>query len=183
MSRIPLVTVANQPEPIREFMNRRGELNVFQLLANAPAVFLGWTQMVDELLDSATFTPRMRELIILRVAHLQESDYELGQHEDLARAAGLTQQQVHAILDNEDRRAADFTDTELTVLDTVSELCATRTLKESSFAAAQATLGDAALVEMLMIVSCYYGLALVLNAVELNLDSTSRLQLRQGERQ
>ncbi len=71
MSRIPLTTVDQQCEPIREFMARRGELNVFRLLARAPAVFVGWTQMVDEMLDSPTFTLRMRELIILRVAHLQ----------------------------------------------------------------------------------------------------------------
>ena len=42
-------------------MARRGELNLFRLLANAPRVFIGWVQMVDEMLDSATFTPRMRD--------------------------------------------------------------------------------------------------------------------------
>ena len=88
MSRMPLTTVDQQSEPIREFIARRGDLNLFRLLAHAPAVFVGWAQMVDEILDSPTFTPRMRELIILRVAHLQGTPYELSQHRDLARAAG-----------------------------------------------------------------------------------------------
>ena len=47
MSRIPLAGIDEQPEPIREWMARRGNLNVFRLLANAPHVFPGWTQMVD----------------------------------------------------------------------------------------------------------------------------------------
>jgi 4-carboxymuconolactone decarboxylase len=64
MSRIPLTTLDQQPQPIRQFMARRGELNLFRLLANAPAVFVGWAQMVDEMLDSPTFTARMRELIV-----------------------------------------------------------------------------------------------------------------------
>jgi 4-carboxymuconolactone decarboxylase len=62
------------------------------------------------------------------------------------------------------------------VLDAVTELCTTRRLREASFAALHAALGDEAVTELLMIVSCYYGLALVLNAVELDVDTTARLQ-------
>ncbi|MDT5228963.1 MAG: hypothetical protein QOH94_2756, partial [Mycobacterium sp.] len=71
MSRIPLADIDQQSEPIREFVARRGALNVFRVLANAPDVFAGWTQMVDELFDSPTFTLRTREVVILRVARLQ----------------------------------------------------------------------------------------------------------------
>ena len=67
------------------------------------------------------------------------------------------------------------------MLDAVTELCTTRHLREDSFAAVHAALGDEAVTELLMIVSCYYGLALVLNAVELDIDTTSRLQARTGE--
>jgi 4-carboxymuconolactone decarboxylase len=179
MSRMPLTPADQQSAPIRKFMARRGEFNLFRLLAHAPAVFVGWTQMVDELLDSPTFTPRMRELIILRVAHLQSAPYELSQHTDLARSAGLTERQINAIIDAGDPgdlEDAGFSPTERTVLDAVTELCTTRHLSDDSFAAVRAALGDEAVTELLMIVSCYYGLALVLNAVELDVDSTSRLQ-------
>jgi 4-carboxymuconolactone decarboxylase len=52
MSRIPLAGVDQQPEPIRQWIARRGKLNVFRLLANAPQVFDGWTKMVDALFAS-----------------------------------------------------------------------------------------------------------------------------------
>jgi 4-carboxymuconolactone decarboxylase len=177
---MPLTTVDQLSEPIREFMTRRGELNVFRLLAHAPAVFVGWTQMVDEMFDSPTFTLRMRELIILRVAHLQGAPYELSQHTDLARSAGLTERQIDAILDggdNGDDEEVGFSRTERVVLDTVTELCTTRHLREDSSTAVQAALGDEAATELLMIVSCYYGLALMLNAAELDIDTTSRLHV------
>jgi 4-carboxymuconolactone decarboxylase len=178
MSRMPLTTVDQQSEPIREFMARRGELNLFRLLAHAPAVFVGWAQMVDEMLDSPTFTPRMRELIILRVAYLQGTPYELSQHMELAPSAGLTERQIDAIVDaNGDYEAAGLSRTERVVLDAVTELCTTRHLREESFATVHPALGDEALTELLMILSCYYGLALVLNAVELDIDTTSRLQV------
>jgi 4-carboxymuconolactone decarboxylase len=78
--------------------------------------------------------------------------------------------------DPADLEDAGFSPTERTVLDAVTELCTTRHLSEDSFAAVHAALGDEAITELLMIVSCYYGLALVLNAVELDADTTSRLQ-------
>jgi 4-carboxymuconolactone decarboxylase len=176
MSRIPLTSIEQQPEPVRQWMARRGNLNVFRLLANAPHVFPGWTQMVDELFDSPTFTLRMREVVILRVAHLQGSRYELAQHTGIARAAGLTDEQINAILDNGDLAAAGFSDTERTALDVATELCSTHQLRDDSFAAAQAVFGDDGVTELLMIISCYYGLALVLNATDLDVDATARFQ-------
>jgi 4-carboxymuconolactone decarboxylase len=176
MSRIPLTNIDEQPEPIRQFMTRCGELSVFRLLANAPTVSIGWAQMVAEIFDSPTFTPRMRELIILRVAHLQDSPYELSQHVDLARSAGLTEPQINAILDSDDLDAAGFSRTERILLDLTTELCTTRHLRQDTFDTAQAALGDEAVTEVLMIISCYYGLALVLNAAALDIDTTNRLQ-------
>jgi 4-carboxymuconolactone decarboxylase len=177
MSRIPLTSIEEQPEPMRQWMARRGNLNVFRLLANASQVFAGWTQMVDELFESTTFTPRMREVVILRVAHLQGSRYELAQHVGIARTAGLTEQQIEAIRDSGDVDAANFTRTERTALDVTTELCTTHRLRDDTFAAAHAAFGDEALTELLMIISCYYGLALVLNAADLDVDAAARFQL------
>ncbi len=176
MSRIPLADLDAQPEPIREFTARRGHLNAFRVLANAPDVFAGWTQMIDELFDSPTFSLRTREVVILRVAHLQGSRYELDQHTQIARDAGLTDHQIAAILDDGDLDAADFSHIERVVLDLVTELCTTRRLTDGSFAAGHSALGDEALTELLMLVSCYYGLALVLNAVDVDTDTTARFQ-------
>jgi 4-carboxymuconolactone decarboxylase len=176
MSRIPLTSIEEHPEPVRQWMARRGNLNVFRLLANAPNVFVGWTQMVDELFDSPTFSRRMREVVILRVAHLQSSHYELGQHVAIARTAGLTEQQIDAILDTGDLDAANFSRTERTALDITTELCTTHRLRDNTFGAAHAAFGDEAFTELLMIISCYYGLALVLNAADLDVDAAARFQ-------
>jgi 4-carboxymuconolactone decarboxylase len=175
MTRIALADLEQQPDSIRDWAGRRGNLNVFGLLANAPNVFPGWSHMVDELYASPTFSARLREVIVLRVAHLQGSPYELAQHVPLGRAAGLTEQQLDAIATG-DLDGAGFSPTEHTALDVVTELCTTHHLRDDSFAAAHAVFGEDVLTELLMIVSCYYGLALVLNAAELDIDTTARFQ-------
>ncbi|WP_205869470.1 carboxymuconolactone decarboxylase family protein [Mycobacterium colombiense] len=171
MTRMPLANADEQPEHIRQRIDRPDTLNVLKLIANAPNIFDGWAQMAGQLFESPTFTPRMREVIILRVGHLQDSPYELAQHKNFARTAGLTDQQIDALQDKANLNAAGFSADERTVIDTVTELCTTRRLTDDTFVTAHALLGDEALTELLMIVSCYYGLALVLNAVDLDIDT------------
>jgi alkylhydroperoxidase family enzyme len=168
---MPLADADEQPEHIRQLLARPDTLDVLRLIANAPNVFESWSQMAGQLFKTETFTPRMREVIILRVAHLQDSPYELAQHAIFARNAGLTDQQIDALQNNRDLDAAGFSSSERLVIDTVTELCTTRRLSDDSFAAAHGKLGDEALTELLMVVSCYYGLALVLNAVDLDIDA------------
>src|SRR6202020_2356533 len=93
MTRIALADMDQQPDRVRQFIERRGTLNVLRVLANAPNVFGGWAEMVGEIFASDTFSTRLREVIILRVGYLQDSPYELAQHVGLARTAGLTEQQ------------------------------------------------------------------------------------------
>ena len=163
MSRIPLADLDPQ--------TRLRKLNVLRLLANAPRVFPGWIQMVEEIFASPTFDPRLREVIILRVAHLQDSPYELGQHRLMARNAGLAERQIQNICGAGDLDDAGFTSTERAAMDVVTELCNTHRLADESFAAAHTVFGDEALTELLMIVSCYFGLALVLNAADPEVDA------------
>lgn len=176
MSRVRLRTMAEAPEPIQEFMLRRGDLNVFRLLANAPAVGGGWTRMVDELLDSPTFTPRMRELVILRVAYLQRCPYELAQHTDLGLRAGITERQVGAIAGTDELHDVGLDPTELAALRLTTELCVTHQVGQDAFDAVLAALGTEATTELMILISLYYGLALILNATDLDIDAHARLR-------
>jgi 4-carboxymuconolactone decarboxylase len=176
MSRVRLKTTAEAPEQVREFMLRRGNLNVYRLLANAPAVFGGWTRMVDELLHSPTFTPRLRELVILRVASLQRCPYELAQHTDRGLQAGITERQLDAITGTGELRDVGLDPTELAVLRLVTELCLTHQVGQDVFDAVLAALGTEATTELMILISLYYGLALILNAVDLDIDTHARLR-------
>lgn len=184
-ARIPLAGVDALSLTGRDFLARRGELNVFRLLAGAPRAFDGWTRMVDALLDSDTFTVSTRELVILRVAHLCRSDYELAQHTDLARAVGITDAQIAAATGP---APGDGPDTSLiagpvldqgdaAVLVLVTELVETGTVSGDRFAEVHTRLGTAALVELLLLVNLYYGLALILNAARTPIDPDARLDV------
>ncbi len=106
MSRIPYPDVSRLPE-IMQKMLAGTPLNVVRMGAHAsPALFeaqgrIGYAVASPDVLD-----PRLREAVILRVAHLSNSAYELHHHIPLARAAGLTDGEL-AALEVQDYAALD----------------------------------------------------------------------------
>ncbi len=68
-----------------------------------------------------------------------------------------------------------FDATELAVLQLATELLNTRGVAAPLFDQVRADLGPEATVEVLMVIGRYAGLALMLNALDVDLDETARL--------
>src|SRR6202020_1238697 len=125
MTRIPYRRPEDMSERARELTEERGNLNVYRALANAEKVFNGWMLAGREILTSPVLSRRLREIVVLRTAYLMESPYELGQHKDIARTAGLDVNQIGAIISDSDWQTGDFDPTELAVLQFTTELLTT----------------------------------------------------------
>jgi AhpD family alkylhydroperoxidase len=167
-----------------ELTRARGSLNVYRALANAEKVFTGWMLAGDAALTSTVLPLRLRELVVLRTACLMDCRYELGQHQDVARTAGVSADDINAILTDSDWQTGHFEGAELAVLTLTTELVTTRAVSEAVFDQVHRALGSEATVEVLMVINRYAGLALMLNALDVDLDESARLpipQTRQGE--
>jgi 4-carboxymuconolactone decarboxylase len=117
----------------------------------------------------------LRELVTLRTAALMDCPYELGQHNDIARTAGLMESDIKAAVSDSDWQTADFNSVELAVLQLASELVSERGVSAQLLDQVHTQLGSEATVEVLMIIGRYAGLALMLNALDVDLDETARL--------
>jgi alkylhydroperoxidase family enzyme len=175
MTRIPYLRLEDMNERARELTEERGNLNLYRVLANAEKVFNGWMVAGRDALTSPVLSRRMRELVVLRTAYLMESSYELGQHNDIARTAGLEADEISAVTSDSDWQTADFDPTEIAVMQFTTELLTTRRVAEPLFDQVHAALGVEATVELLMLIGRYAGLALMLNALDVDLDETARL--------
>lgn len=162
-------------ELARELTARRGNLNVYRALANAEKVFTGWMVAGDAALSSPVLPRRLRELIVLRTAYLMDSAYELGQHKDVAQTVGVDGATIDAVTSESDWQTGQFDPTELAVLELTTELVTTRRIAAPLFDQVHQALGSEATVEALMVIGRYAGLALMLNALDVDLDDTARL--------
>lgn len=175
MTRIPYRDPEDMPELARELTARRGNLNVYRALANAEKVFTSWMVAGDAALTSTVLPKRLRELIVLRTAYLTDCAYELGQHKDVAQTVGLSSDSIAALTSESGWQNGDFDPTELAVLNLTTELVATRRVTAELFAQVHQALGSEATMEALMVINRYAGLALMLNALDVDLDETARL--------
>jgi AhpD family alkylhydroperoxidase len=177
MTRIAYRQLDEMTERARELTIERGNLNVYRALANADKVFTGWMLAGQAALTSKVLPVRLRELVVLRTAYLMDCAYELGQHRDVARTAGVSGGEISAAISESDWETADFNLVELAVLHLTTELLTTRSVSAEVFDQVHKALGSEATVEVLMVISRYSGLALMLNALEVDLDESARLPI------
>jgi 4-carboxymuconolactone decarboxylase len=76
----------------------RGRITpLYQVLLNSPPVVDGWEAMLTAIRQKTSLAPRVREMIILRVAVLNRAPYEFEAHVPHARAAGLPEAVIESL--------------------------------------------------------------------------------------
>ncbi len=72
-------------------------LNIFRTLANHPGLLKRWLVFGNHVLAKSTLPARERELVILRIGWLCRAGYEWGQHVAIAKAVGLSDEEIARI--------------------------------------------------------------------------------------
>ena len=177
MTRIAYRRPEEMAERARELTLERGNLNVYRAVANAEKVYTGWMEAGSAALNSPVLPVRLRELVVLRTAYLMDCRYELGQHNDIAPTAGVTGHEIKALTSESGWEQIDLSDTERAVVGLTSELLTTRSVSAALFDEVHKVLGSEVTIEVLMVIGRYAGLALMLNALDVDLDESDRLTL------
>lgn len=179
MTRVALRDIDTMSDEARKLTVERGNLNVYRALANAERVFSGWMTAGRAALTSPVLSARLRELVILRVGYLMDSPYEIAQHRSVAERAGVTPAQIAAVASASDLGTGGFDDGELAVLRLTTELVQTKKVDGELFERVRSALGDEATLEVLMLINRWTGLALMLNALDVELDTDARITIPQ----
>ncbi len=95
--KIPLPDDADLESESREILAKLPALNVFRMMANAPASFRPLIEFAFSLLVTSEFDARKREIAILRVAHVTRASYEWFQHVIVAKRVGVTDEEIEQI--------------------------------------------------------------------------------------
>jgi AhpD family alkylhydroperoxidase len=145
-----------------------GPPNIFTTLARHRRLFWRWLWFAEALMPGGRL-PRMdSELVILRVAHLCRCAYEASHHERLARAAGLTAEEIADT--GKDPSATPWSPRRLALLRATDELHAARCISDATWAELQVHLNEVESIELCMLVGHYEMLAMTLNSIRVQPD-------------
>ncbi|MGD8415486.1 MAG: carboxymuconolactone decarboxylase family protein [Pseudomonadales bacterium] len=81
---------------LEPFIERGNVFNIFKTMANHPDLARRWMVFANHVLGKSTLDVRERELVILRIGYLCQSGYEWGQHVLIARAAGMSEDEIRS---------------------------------------------------------------------------------------
>ena len=96
-------------------------LRVFATLAHTPVVMEAAQALSRSFFDAgSSLSPRERELVIVRVAAVVGSAYEVAQHRGLSLSVGIRDQEIRALMGS--RAAGDFSPDVDALLDLVDAL-------------------------------------------------------------
>ncbi|MFC3126468.1 carboxymuconolactone decarboxylase family protein [Pseudoroseomonas globiformis] len=112
---MPYADPANpETRPLAErIIRERGSvLHLYAMLLHSTPVAEGWLRYLTAIRQECALSGALRELVIMRVAHLNGAPYEAEQHAPIALREGLNQSQLDALGDwqtsdafNENQRA------------------------------------------------------------------------------
>ncbi|MEV5850556.1 carboxymuconolactone decarboxylase family protein [Streptomyces sp. NPDC051985] len=136
--------------------------NVFATLVRHTDLFEVWSPFAYKLLMDSALTPRLRELVILRVSWRIASSYEWGHHVRLARRAGLADEEIEALATPDPKLDSAF---ERTLAAATDELLADDEISAATWSGLGPELTAEQRVELVFLVGGYRMLASALRTL------------------
>ena len=171
MARIPYPNPEDLPEKIRVAAEKLPPLNIMKMFLNAPTNAIPLLAFGQSILTKQELDAHLRELAILRVAHLTGANYEWTQHVPLAKETGVTDAQVEALPQGADSDA--FNELEKRVIRFTDEVTQDVKASAETFAALEKDLGPRQMVELALAIGFYGMVARVMESFEVELESTA----------
>ena len=147
---------------------RAPQMNLFNVLGQHKLLFLSFLPYSGVLLNWGKLPKRDKELVILRVGHLRNSEYELQQHRRLAKSRGVDSALQDKIFAGP--TAGGLTDRQRALLAAVDEFVLNRDLSDDTFADLSAHLTREQVIEFCALAGHYDAIAAILATLRVPMD-------------
>lgn len=143
-------------------------LNIFGTLAHHPKLLKRWLVFGNHVLGKSTLSARDREFLILRAGWNCRSPYEWGQHVVIARAEGVTDDEITQIAQGPD--APGWSPRDSALLRAADELHADQCIGEATYAALAEHYETRQLIDIVFTVGQYHLVSSALNTFGVERD-------------
>lgn len=169
MARIPYAdctSEAARPLAERIVAERGSILHLYQMLLHSAPIAEGWLHYLTAVRQKSSLSGALRELIIMRVAQLNNAPYEADQHAPIARSEGVSQAQLDGLA--EWPSCALFDERERAVLAYTDAMTRQVQVPDAVFAAVAALYAPPQIVEITATVAAYNMVSRFLEALQIH---------------
>ncbi|MCF6386385.1 carboxymuconolactone decarboxylase family protein [Mycobacterium sp. MBM] len=147
---------------------RAPKFHLMNVLGQHRLLFLTWLPFSGYLLYAGKLSRADAELVILRVAHLRGSEYELQQHRRLARSRGLDADTQAAIFEGPD--APGLSPRQRVLVTATDEFVITRSMSAETWTALSTLYSRTQIIEFCTLAGQYDALAATMATLRIPLD-------------
>lgn len=151
-----------------ERRNPTGAGNLLSTLVRHPKLTRSFLRFNNHLLFSSSLPARVREVAVLRVAHLSACEYEWQHHVAMGRDAGLSDEQIDDI-----RRGEATDELDRAVIAAVDELDDESVVSDATWTELSGHLDEHQLMDLVFTIGCYGALAMAINTFGVMPDDVS----------
>jgi len=146
-------------------------LNLYKVVANSPGLLLNFIRLGNSVIGRMVLPPRLREIVILRVANLTGSEYEWAQHAPVALQVGVSQKQLNSISDW--KKSTEFNNEERAALQYTDEVAQKVKVTDQTFNILRNFFNEQAIVELTMTIGYYEMVARLLVPLQVEIDKSA----------
>jgi 4-carboxymuconolactone decarboxylase len=136
-----------------------GPFNAFVHRPPVGMAFLDWV-LADQ--AQSSLAAPLREIVILTVGAVWNSEYEIYVHTAMARHTGVAEPVIEAVVAG--RSSADFSSAEAAVHRFTDELARTRSVCDETYRLAVGAVGQTGVLDMVNLIGAYLATSALLNA-------------------
>ena len=173
MARVSLVEEDQAHPMVKELYEKnlaqRGYiLNIGKVMGHCPYIGLNFQRLGNSVRRGEELSPKLRELAILRVGNLTQSEYEFKHHIDMALQCGVNQKQIDEISHWATSRL--FDEQERAMLSYTDEVTQDVRVKDETFAKLRGLFSEHTIVELTAVIGYYCMVCRILVALQVELE-------------
>ena len=146
-------------------------INLAKVMGHCPHIGLNFQRLGNSILTGEELSPKLRELAILRVGNLAQSEDEFTQHTAIAQRCGVTRAQIDDIprwttsqrFDSQERAVLAYTD----------EVARDVSVSDGTFARLRSVFSEHEIVELTAAIGYYGMVCRILVALQIELEPGS----------
>ncbi len=167
MARLPYLDVNDLVDKDKALLKR--PINLFRLLVNSPGGARAFGTLGGYIRNDSTLDSRLREMAILQVGYLTESEYEYTHHVRLGiEQFGVSEADIHAITTETEGRDSKLPELDRTVLRAARAMVSDLAIPDAEFAVLQEALSAEHLVDLVLAIAFYCAVVRVLATLEID---------------
>jgi alkylhydroperoxidase family enzyme len=143
------------------------DLNIFRVMMNHPDLTRRWLVFANHVLRKQTLPLRERELLILRIGWLNQSEYEWAQHVEIAKRGGITEAEIERVKQGP---GAGWGETDAALLQAADDLFEHSVISDATWAALAAKYSTEQMMDVVFTIGQYNLVSWALNSFGVPLD-------------